>query len=93
MQDLMIPRRRRRTLLRTTAPPTRLEVIKPTLAEDTSSVLRSPTRMRLAWIDFPCSRTFAKSLVSVRRADLGKRCPTESGFCVSGEVDLDTFWK
>ena len=49
--------------------------------------------MRRAWDDFPCSRTLVKSLVSVSRAVLGKRWLTGSGFGVSCEVDLDTFWK
>lgn len=63
MHDLRISRRRRRTLLRITAPPTRREVMMPTLAESTLPVRRRPMRMRRAWDDFPCSRTRVKSLV------------------------------
>ena len=92
-QSLTISLRRRRTLLRITAPPTRREVIMPMRAVNTSSERRIPTRRRRVWDAFPWSRTRVKSPLLRRRADLGKRRRPLLGLGVSGEVDFDTFWK
>lgn len=87
----MISRRRRRVLLRTTAPPTRLEVTSPIRAGRKSESLSTPSRNRRPCEDFPFSRTLRKSRLLRRRADFGKRCRAGSGLSVSGEVDFDTF--
>ena len=92
-QTLIISLRRRRTLLRITAPPTRREVIIPMRAENASSERRIPTRRRRVWDAFPWSRTRVKSPLLRSRADLGKRRRPLLGLGVSCEVDFDTFWK
>lgn len=58
-----ISRNRRRTLLRTTAPPTRRDVMIPTLDGLPSTNLKHPTRIKRACTDRPCSRTRANSLL------------------------------
>lgn len=83
---------RRRVLFRTTAPPTRLEVIIPVRAQPGSpgKKRRASFRSRPC-ADFPPSRTREKSRPSCRRAALGNR--SRSGGRVAGVVDFDTLWQ
>lgn len=87
----MISRSRRRVLLRSTAPPTRLEVTRPIRLVCVAESLRTPRRSSRPCEDFPLSRTLRKSRLLRRRAVFGKRSRARSGLGVSGEVDFDTF--
>ena len=87
----MISRSRRRVLLRSTAPPTRLEVTRPIRLVCAAESLRTPRRSSRPCEDFPLSRTLRKSRLLRRRAVFGKRSRARSGLGVSGEVDFDTF--
>ena len=87
----MISRSRRRVLLRSTAPPTRLEVTRPMRLDCAAESLRTPRRSSRPCEDFPFSRTLRKSRLLRRRAVFGKRSRARSGLGVSGEVDFDTF--
>jgi len=81
---------RRRTRFRTTAPPTRREVMIPTRAGVESDVRYSPTRRRRPCADLPRSRTFANSGPERSRADFPKVSLGRSGSGVACVMDLDT---
>lgn len=87
----IISRSRRRVLLRSTAPPTRLEVTRPMRVGLGSDSLSTPSRSNRPCEDFPFSRTLRKSRLLRRREDFGKRRRSRSGLGVSCEVDFDTF--
>ncbi len=84
-------RRRRRTRFRTTAPPTRLDVIIPALESPSQAGRKKPIFRRRPCATFPLSRTCAKSRPSRSRADFGN--VLRSGLGVSGVVDFDTLWQ
>ena len=88
--SLRISRRRRRILLRVTAPPTRRDVTMPTDLEPSDS-FKTPTRKKRPWAWRPCSRTFLNSPLRRSLADFGKRSLGRSGLGVPCEVDFDTF--
>lgn len=88
---LTISRKRRRTVLRTTAPPTRRDVMIPTREGRSLDNLKHPILINRDWTDLPCSRTRVNSLLLLSRTDLGNRQRTGSGLRMSCEVDFDTF--
>ena len=83
-------RSRRRTLFRTTAPPTRFEVMIPAFAGDPFSWQRTATLSSRLCATRPFSRTREYSQPSRRRASLGKRSRFRSGFGVAGKMNFDT---
>ena len=78
----MISRKRRRTRLRTTAPPTRRDVMRPMRAPDVVALRRTLSTMNFPCNEVPSRFRFWNSPVLARRAALGNPVPLSGG----GEV-------
>lgn len=83
-----ISRRRRRTRFRTTAPPTRREVMIPKREASPSGPFTALRRRYLPWATRPSLRASANSRPRRTRAARGKRSFLRLG--VAGEMDFDT---
>ena len=82
-------RNRRRTLFRTTAPPTRREVMIPALAAAPLSKSKRASLNSRPWATRPFSRTMTNSLPSRRRASFGNPNLLSSGLGVAGKMNFN----
>jgi hypothetical protein len=88
-----ISRRRRRTRMRSTAPPILREVMRPQRTVPVSGMRRAVNRRNRPCRMMPAARTCANSPEVRNRRARGNRSDSRSGSGVAGVVDFDALWK